>query len=628
MRIVRVCVTVTAAFLASCDGTVLPRFDGGILNPEFRFLRAGDVMKGVKCAMVGFLSEREKELMARREHDQGSFAAIEAKNAGIIYNPYTLNRTAAHLECGLEEHDEGGKCVRNECNTSLGITVWDYKKIFGKTGGDIKKERGCVPVPDYSRFALDANESAEATFTLTGTNSGFVNFARIDATKIESLYPRIITAGGGPTSNPFPQLMPTLKGTTEFEIAARIPQTLHQPPPALPLRRYSTYQYSRALSRADVAKTDRALGTNSPEVKALVSELKTHKTAAVPELKQIAAKLPDLTNVQELKPADLGVKNLQMAVKNASDAKAQASEPPLPVDLAIKDSENLDLIQQEVSDLKETVKSSQTEDEAKNSVVRIKHIASQIKEPNLRDEVRKAIAPVVNAGKPSRRTEVLSDEGDLGTYSNLAKAAAAAPAAPPHSPGTAPSPTPVSGVPIAQNPSPSTLTKPLPDSGKGTLIETECLASGHGYRVDGTTYIDYLALKKMLHNVVNEQDNALPRDAQPITMKTLTLTTTFQMGLEVQGGINLFHFVPVLSAPNGEFKADHMHRLKIVLNGVKGKGDPNYSDKLVNSCRERLQRQVGGGEADASCASLSGIMLEAIIESLETSARSSAGSGG
>jgi hypothetical protein len=95
-----------------------------------------------------------------------------------------------------------------------------------------------------------------------------------------------------------------------------------------------------------------------------------------------------------------------------------------------------------------------------------------------------------------------------------------------------------------------------------------------------------------------------------------------------------------LSAPNGQFKADHTHKLKIQLNGVKRKGDPEYSKKLVRSCQNRVQRQlrdasvlakpIAGGNppipADQRCDSLTGIMLEAVIETLETGG-GSAGAG-
>jgi hypothetical protein len=54
-------------FLSSCaPDTYLPRFDGGVLNPDIQFLRAGDVMNGMKCAFVEFMDERDHQLFEER----------------------------------------------------------------------------------------------------------------------------------------------------------------------------------------------------------------------------------------------------------------------------------------------------------------------------------------------------------------------------------------------------------------------------------------------------------------------------------------------------------------------------------------------------------------------------------
>ena len=149
-----------------------------------------------------------------------------------------------------------------------------------------------------------------------------------------------------------------------------------------------------------------------------------------------------------------------------------------------------------------------------------------------------------------------------------------------------------------------------------------CIADHYGYRIDKEAHIDYLALKKMLHNVVNQQNADLHRDGPPLTLDSLTLSTTFQMTLELQAGTNhIFRIVPLLSAPNTEFKGDHSHTLKIQLRGVKKKGDPNYSRKLEAACKQRLQDNGAASEL-AKCKSLEGLFLEAITESLES------GSGG
>ncbi len=50
-----------SVMLGSCESMVLPDFNGGMLNPDIRFLKAGEVMNGVKCAMTEFMREREEE---------------------------------------------------------------------------------------------------------------------------------------------------------------------------------------------------------------------------------------------------------------------------------------------------------------------------------------------------------------------------------------------------------------------------------------------------------------------------------------------------------------------------------------------------------------------------------------
>ena len=226
--------------LPGCDGKLLPNFDGGVLNPEFRHLRAADVMNGVKCAMVAFMIERENELIKQREEYPEIFKAIETKideddaEKNIYFQTYTqgAKRAEAAHECGKGRHWDAEKgCVANRCDKdSLGISLWDYRRK-----GLPDKAKGCVPVPDYSRFALDPNQSATITFTLNGTNSGFINYSQIDATKLDGLYPKFIVEGGGARNQPFPQLQPTLKGTTSLELAVVMPQSVHTARAASPV---------------------------------------------------------------------------------------------------------------------------------------------------------------------------------------------------------------------------------------------------------------------------------------------------------------------------------------------------------------------------------------------------------
>jgi hypothetical protein len=60
--------------LSGCESMLLPDFNGGLLNPDIRFLKAGEVMNGVKCAMTAFMIERERQLLKER------IAAVENRD--------------------------------------------------------------------------------------------------------------------------------------------------------------------------------------------------------------------------------------------------------------------------------------------------------------------------------------------------------------------------------------------------------------------------------------------------------------------------------------------------------------------------------------------------------------------
>jgi hypothetical protein len=102
----------------------------------------------------------------------------------------------------------------------------------------------------------------------------------------------------------------------------------------------------------------------------------------------------------------------------------------------------------------------------------------------------------------------------------------------------------------------------------------------------------------------------------------LTLTTSFEITLELQAGTNhLFRIVSLLAAPNTEFKADHMHTLSVVLHGGKKKGAPDHSRRLVEACQKRLQDN-GTPENVLDCRRAPLLLLETIAEQLENSSAS------
>lgn len=465
----RVAALFCLAPLVGCTGALLPSFDGGVLNPDIRYLRVGDVMTGVKCAMAAFLSEREEDLVRDRERKrkQQLYKLVERNFHTYAVNvPEGLSLSKLPEGCPKEQHMEGavcrlnksgrfsctpgtGKCVNNSkddrrCNP-LSQQFWSYKQSKkSRKDGTVALEGACAPVPDYSRFSLDPNQSAKITFSLNAINSGFINYSRIDALRLPNWLQWLVVPGS--SNSPFPQMSPTLKGTTTIELAAAMPQSLHAPiPPTVRIR-----------------------GMKVP------------------------APVPGPNMAPGARSATLGT--IGAALSEDADEPAAEPRPRRPYD---SDDAELE---------------------------------------------------------------------DLHKYCNVKKNAA---------------------------------------------------------ELGDTTEIDYLAIKKLLHEVVHQQNKAVHQGAPAVTLDTLTLTTAFQVTLELQAGTrHIFRIVPLLAAPNTDFKGDHTHTLKIVLQGGKRKGDPGYTERLVDSCKQRVQRSAIGGDAElakqlALCETTPAILLEAMLQNLE-----------
>jgi hypothetical protein len=280
----------------------LPDFNGGMLNPDIRYLRAGEVVNGVKCAMTEFMREREGQVMTdrletvinRRRDDEaakrflllyGSEYVKESKksianvNLGGIrpepwrtgneneFNPYAINLSDLqdHISEIRDENVDprgGGKlsglcwpvdptkfrhwdqkknsCVLNSptkndpqsqwpskgeelCPPQIGVTLWDYKP---KENNGVFSSH-CVPVPDYSRFALDKTQQATIDLTLIGSNQGTVFYDFINQAGLGP-FKNIITPGNRSIGAVFPRADITAKGTTTFDVSVAMPQTIFQ----------------------------------------------------------------------------------------------------------------------------------------------------------------------------------------------------------------------------------------------------------------------------------------------------------------------------------------------------------------------------------------------------------------
>lgn len=150
---------------------------------------------------------------------------------------------------------------------------------------------------------------------------------------------------------------------------------------------------------------------------------------------------------------------------------------------------------------------------------------------------------------------------------------------------------------------------------ESTLFQQYCGADNESIRLNEDTEVDYLALKRMLINVVRRQNEALYRGAPAMTLSTLNLTSKFQLIIDVQAGTRgIFRIVPLIVPPNTEVKSDHSHTLKLAFNGPKKKGDPHYNAKVIQNCLDRLQ-----ASSDSQvCRTGGGQLLESLIETVES----------
>jgi len=110
-------------FLGSCESMVLPDFDGGLLNPDIRFLRAGEVMNGVKCAMTEFMRERELQVYKER------FEIVRDRRASL---PPAAER-AEHFKFLLLYESEYPKSYTSVADQIFRHT---YHQSSGWVGGD------------------------------------------------------------------------------------------------------------------------------------------------------------------------------------------------------------------------------------------------------------------------------------------------------------------------------------------------------------------------------------------------------------------------------------------------------------------------------------------------------------
>jgi hypothetical protein len=157
--------------------------------------------------------------------------------------------------------------------------------------------------------------------------------------------------------------------------------------------------------------------------------------------------------------------------------------------------------------------------------------------------------------------------------------------------------------------------------------------TGNGiFEASDKTEVDYLALKKMLLKIVDDQNQAMTYGGNPeLSLDSVVLTSAFQIVLDTSAATkHIFRIFPLVAPPQMGVKPDHTHTLKVTFQGAKKKSSPNSGRDLEVSCLERLQPGLAKGDTDPGdiqkfCSSAPGRLLEQIAASLESGSRSSSG---
>ena len=671
-KFVRILICAPACLhLAGCDTLLLPQFNGGALNPDIRFLQAGEVMNGVKCAMTEFMREREFQLLNRRKkimlgrrenpeeflllyaaeypNDYRSFEKQIANKENLLVNatgkdnplsPYALRVDKPILlrgerQCNFQgdgyqpldltdvrqfRHWEPGKgCVANDlyCPNQIGVALWDYgaTDVYRKdaaAGG----MGNCAPIPDYSRFALDRTQQASISLQLTATNQGIAFYDMIDARRIGSLQ-EIITPGSKGAGAVFPRVDFTGKGVTSFDMSVQMPQSIF-----LASLKAQEPKYASRGSAGAPARTPVRTPAGAPAA-ALAQNLER----ALNELLETGNK--DAKQIDELLDAAGEAADKFANSFVGAEASLAAERKKLQVqveDVSLGFSAALDL-------------NSKLTEADKNEVVthfndRMDHIRERIsvKYENYRwkghRKFESEVEPPSPLGGGGGEFHGAGAHFPAGSTSERGNPSASSMAG---ANGVADS------VKSSEKAGKDLFTRREVKQAE-TMTPLDQFKRGCGVnsvmRVNETTDLDYLALKDMLLNVVSRQNEDVSYQGGPeLALDTLTLTVSFQLVLDANAGTrHIFHFFPMVTPPQMGVKTDHTHQLKIVLHGPKKKGDPNVARLLEKSCKERVNKGRGGnndaGNVEKFCNSPYGKMLTSIADSLEKGGGQGSSSGG
>ena len=659
-----------SVLLGACESMVLPDFNGGVLNPDIRFLRAGEVMNGVKCAMTEFMRERELQLLDQRKvvvlnrkEEPEKFLTLYVSEYPKFYrrfeksdrrssyrqHDYTGSENpfspyALHVDQGMwpdktvtgekECNFRGGRLV--EYQSSESFLHWEAKKN-DKCGSQSEKcpdsnHPNCVYNKYYCPAQLGVVMWDYGARDVYGRLPDDMNSPGIGNCAPVPDYSRFALDYTQQASIDL-QLTATNQGTVFYDLidASRLG----------PLR--SIIAGGDKLTGAVFPKADFTgkgtttfdLSVQMPQtlfLAAITEDAAPSKLGKSPapsaklgEIKEKAKKLKDhLSIAKELKNklSNESKQNSANAInKDLIERLANAESLARSID---SDKRRLDIQNQSV--FSEFLKSKKLGDELKEIETYLKSDVD-VTERNVAvtsiQEIKDKVASASRVEKglsrvtPAKPLAASGSDSSGRSYGTRLQSTA------------------------------GNFDKDVFSSEELRIVRgrtpLKLFSSGCGVdgvmHIDDKTDLDYLALKDLMLKVVAEQNEQVKYEGGPeISLDTITLTSSFDILLDLSAGTkHIFRLFPMVAPPQMGVRSDHLHQLKLTMHGSKQKGDPNGPANLERSCIERVRKKAKqavvagtpGAEANAEsfCGLPVGKMLESIIEATQQS-KGGASSGG
>ena len=614
-------VVAVSVMLGSCESMVLPDYNGGMLNPDIRFLKAGEVMNGVKCDMTEFMREREEDVVAervetvirRRENDETAKRFLLLY--GSEYRDYSNTKANIYLgriRAGVERH-EGTDNELNPYATNLDSLQSHLREIDssdvdprggGKLAGlcwphetgrykgmfrhwDVVKRKCVLNAPDKDAppEEVGSGESCPQQIGLTIWN--------YDPHPNKGVATSHCTAV--PDYSRF-ALDRTQQATLQLTLLATNQGTVF----------FDFIDQSRlGVLKQIVTPGNRVAGAVFPKVDITAKGSTTFDMSVL--MPQTIFEAPGPSSPYEI-PAAKSAGAMRNNWNSISQGAAHSRQPRSP----------------------SPDRAGQLKSGAQGETSVTLGAGGYLKLPEQwKEQVEKHPEVIMKHENGDYKFSLDADAKLIPSDKNAKIALDQALRQLKERDATLRA----DGTLIFKKKAPSL--KPVPDvltNKEIDLVANELtpykqFAAGCGsnglMKVDATTEIDYLKLKEVLHNVVARQNEQVSYNGGPeVALDTLNLTSSFEIVLDISAGTSIFRLFPVVLPPQIGVKPDHTHTLKIALHGAKKKGDAQSGQHLVAACQQRLQLKQGEG---GICERAEVRLLEAMIEANEQSKSSNGG---